>query len=901
LKRNVSEAKAKLSELEKTVKDTAGETKGAGAEMGDAFGDKTAEKVNVLSSVFNNVKGAVEKLVDSVRNGFKKMSGGIKESESEVDKFKEKVQGADAASADLIDKFGSAFGKFIPENIKKGAAALKELGKSIDLKPAVKDAGAFGSSVVSAMRGGVKSALQFGVALNAATGGLLLVVGAVVGLVAAIAKIAKSQGEFNEKVNASKSAQDALAASVGATTREQESQNRTITETNKLQNAAAVVVKKIGDAIGGVIKPAIDAVRAAWDKFAASVTSVLKWLGLVTDEELEQAARAVEFVENYKKIGDAAADYQKQLLIIEKTETDMERKNQAKLSALNSYIAALAEQSVEMERQDEILEETLTGLKAERDALEAMVAPVKEREKAEISSQEKIAAARMAAEEKYKEAIARANAELATGELTEEDWATQREAAMKRWRDDLQGIVDEYDLIAGAEVDLLNYTRKEVAETEIKKRAALDKAKADVEAARKSQEAEDERAMKAEALSRLREDSIDAEIALNKERAETLQETHEIETKTLSVQQERERTALHANEAYKKATDLERAQMDAVLDTKQAYESQALAAKQAKDAEADLASEGKKAAEAFKEVAGEVAKYAGVAGGAIVSISNSLAEIQRIQIQEQIDFINETLEEQTRAVEDLLNEQLVALSEMRNKALEEAGFIAATSEEGLEAALQAAIETGDEALIYAERRRQEELAINREFDRKEQEARDEAAAREKAAVEKAEAEKAQLEYEAAMTSWENQLLQAGVSIAASILQGFASGGPIIGAALAPISIAVGAVQIAAIKAGKPKPPRGGGGSAGGGVAPDIASSVPVAGGAEPILPSQSTMGSGVSNQVANTGGAAEAARAGNEADGDGDIAIYIDGVAAMTVSRINDGLTRRIYKRMIEE
>jgi hypothetical protein len=873
MKRQVAEGKSQLDSLQDKL------------ESGATVSKKTAEKM---------------------KDGFKATQEQIEKLHGEIDKLNKKIKETGDKSDKPLEKLLKAFGKLLPDSVRKAAAALKDVNDSIqgvDLKNLDAGVKSFGSGVVSAMKAGVKSALQFGVALNAATGGLLLIVGAVVGLVAVIAKTAKAQGEFNEKVNASKAAQDALAASVGATAREQESQNRTITETNKLQNAAAVIVKKIGDAIGGVIKPAIDAVRAAWEKFAGGVNNILKFLGLVTEEELKQAAAAVEFVDNYKKIKDLAADYEKQLLIIEKTETDVERKNQAKLSALNSYIAALAEQSVEMKGQDKILEGTLTGLKAERDALEAMIAPVKEREKAEISSQEKIAAARAAAEEKYKEAIARANAELATGELTEEDWATQREAAMKRWRDDLQGIVDEYNLTVGATVALLNETRKEVALAEQKKRAAEEKRKLDMEEEAEKARILSER-MAAEAqLAKLEEAAQDALLSLYKDQADALLEIHGIEVQTLSVQQERERTALHLSEAYKKATDLEKAQMDAVLDVKQAYESQALAAKQAKEAAADAAAGAAKSAQEsaakFKEYAGKAASAVSEIGGAMISVASSLSEIQRAQIDEAIDVIDKALERELGVIDDLLNGQLDALSEMRNRALEEAGFISATSEEGLEAALQAAIETGDEALIYAERRRQEELAINREFDRKEQEARDEALAKEKAAKEQAEKEIAQLEYEAAMDSWRIQLAQAGVSIATAILMGFAQAGPWGGAAGAALMIPVGAAQIAAINANKPKPPEGAGGGG------DSASPAVAGAGAqssEPILPAQNTLAAAAANGAAQTGPAAASASAGHaEAREETTRAIYIDGVAAFLVSEINDGLTDRIDMRMVKQ
>jgi hypothetical protein len=759
------------------------------------------------------------------------------------------------------NKLAGVFGDFLPNSVKKGMKALKSLEGGINMDAAVSSVKAFGSSLVSGLSAGVKGALRFGVALNAATGGLLLIVGAIVGLAVVIAKASKAQGEFNAKVNGAKAAQDALTASVGATQREQEKRNTSISETNKLQNASALILKKIGDTIGGVIQPAVDAVKAAWEAFAGKVNDVLKWLGLVTDEELESAAAAVKHVESYNAIKDAAAAYKNELAIIDKTETGVTAKKQAQLSALNSYISKLAEQSVLMGGQDAIVEETIARLVKERDSLQQSLETSKEI----MSEQEKIQLARAAAEEKYKETIARVNAELSAGEIENEEKAQElRDAAMAAWKNDLQGIVDEYNLVSGVTVELLKAKREIVAATETQKR--------NEEAVRLAMEAAE---AAADEIAALKDQTLNAELDVRRAIAVTLAENQKIEQESLAIAQEHELAALRTSDAYKNATVDEKEQMEAVLATKQAYERQALAATQAKETEAAAARDAAKSVEEWKKAVEKAADAVSTVGGAMVEIAGSFASIMDSQNQDLIDDIDEALAK-----------QLESLQEQRQAALEAAGFAAAATEEGTAAALRAVIETGDEELIYAEKRRQEELAINKRFDKQERDAK-----------ENAEKEKQQLEYESAMATWRNQLLQAGVSIAAAILQGYAQTGPLAGHAGAAIMTTVGAAQIAAIMASEPTPPPSGASGGGGAQAPSIAA----AGGsasAEAIMPSSTTIDTSTTTSVATTASAASHSQS-PDVDRMGGIIIYIDNVAAAVVGRINDGQTQRIDMRMI--
>jgi hypothetical protein len=153
------------------------------------------------------------------------------------------------------------------------------------------------------------------------------------------------------------------------------------------------------------------------------------------------------------------------------------------------------------------------------------------------------------------------------------------------------------------------------------------------------------------------------------------------------------------------------------------------------------------------------------------------------------------------------------LEEERQAALEAAGFVQAVTEEGLEASMEAAVGSGDEAVIYREKRRQEELAVNKKYDKLEADAEKKKNDEMKAAEEKAARDIADIEYRQAMADWSIKLAMAPAQIAAAVLEGFAQLGPFLGAAGPVIMGALGALQMAAIIAAMPKKPA----LAGGGV------------------------------------------------------------------------------------
>jgi hypothetical protein len=155
-------------------------------------------------------------------------------------------------------------------------------------------------------------------------------------------------------------------------------------------------------------------------------------------------------------------------------------------------------------------------------------------------------------------------------------------------------------------------------------------------------------------------------------------------------------------------------------------------------------------------------------------------------------IINSLVQKEIENINELFEADMENLKKERQLALEAAGLAKIETEENLQAALDAAKASGDEMVIYKETRRQEELAINKNYDTKEAERE-----------EKARKEKADLEYKAAMTEWTFSLLMAPVHIAEAVLKSyaeFATLGPVM-ATLAKIN---GVAQVGAIIAAKPR-------------------------------------------------------------------------------------------------
>ena len=187
----------------------------------------------------------------------------------------------------------------------------------------------------------------------------------------------------------------------------------------------------------------------------------------------------------------------------------------------------------------------------------------------------------------------------------------------------------------------------------------------------------------------------------------------------------------------------------------------------------------------MKLTAKDYIQIAGAASNAIISIFDTMAEVNRKKIEEQIALIDEMLERQTEAIE-----------EARQRELEEAGFAEVQRAEDMQAQIDAAKESGDQILQYQLQRKQQEKRINEKYD-----------AQQKAAEEKAAKEKADLEYKMAMEDWKLNIIKAINNMAMAISTTLATTPYPFNIPLAALSGAAGAVQIAALQGNPPKPPK----------------------------------------------------------------------------------------------
>lgn len=196
----------------------------------------------------------------------------------------------------------------------------------------------------------------------------------------------------------------------------------------------------------------------------------------------------------------------------------------------------------------------------------------------------------------------------------------------------------------------------------------------------------------------------------------------------------------------------------------------------------------------FSDGLNQVSNIVGQAGESIMSIMNTMA-------QNQIATIENILEEQKALIDQQYEETMERLDEERQKALEMAGFVQTTTEEGLAASMEAAIASGDEGVIYKEKRRQEELAINQKYDDLEKEAQAKKDADTKAAERKAAQDKAEVDYQMAMAEWTMKMMMAPAQAASAILKAMEQFGPVAGAI---VGGALTALQIADLAMAMPK-------------------------------------------------------------------------------------------------
>ncbi|MDR1952360.1 MAG: hypothetical protein LBQ37_02450 [Elusimicrobiota bacterium] len=202
------------------------------------------------------------------------------------------------------------------------------------------------------------------------------------------------------------------------------------------------------------------------------------------------------------------------------------------------------------------------------------------------------------------------------------------------------------------------------------------------------------------------------------------------------------------------------------------------------DAQKDGVKANEKGLKDWQVSLGKFTQYSQQVSSSIISIFETMAEVNRQNVEAQKELIDEMLEKDRERIE-----------EQRQRALEEAGFAEAQRMETFDAQIASAREAGDEILAYQTSRRKQEKQINDQYD-----------AQIKAAEKKAAKEKSDIEYKAAMEEWKLKIVQAINNMALAISMTLASAPLPIALPLSIAAAAAGLVQINALQSNPPKPP-----------------------------------------------------------------------------------------------
>jgi DNA repair exonuclease SbcCD ATPase subunit len=403
-------------------------------------------------------------------------------------------------------------------------------------------------------------------------------------------------------------------------------------------------------------------------------------------------------------------------------------------------------------------------LTVQKETLKTIEAEVKAENKADA-----IDKARLAAVEKYEQAVRKAYDAYKAGLIDINELEKQKEAARAAEYADFEAIVAQYKLTTGEIVK----QRDELAE-EVK----LRKFRKEIDDTMLAQEEEITRQLIAQKTAQAQN------VKTEDEKNRLLDEAVGLEKDLIDKQRQRAREALEQSAMFIAASDEERAKIlenfDAITEgMKKSIE---------KTGDGSGTGSNNWLANAMgltDEKLGHMMQVGDAAIGAFQNISDAMLEISRKAAEEQIAEIDRVLKEQLDAIEEAREAKLIA-----------AGFEVENNAESLEAQLEAAKRTGDEVLIYQTERRLEEQRINDEFD-----------AQAKEATEKAAKEKAQIEFNLAKEEYSSNMIKAVNAGVMAVLQALAAAPPPYNFILAGLSGAATAVQIGLLAANPPKPPK----------------------------------------------------------------------------------------------
>lgn len=209
----------------------------------------------------------------------------------------------------------------------------------------------------------------------------------------------------------------------------------------------------------------------------------------------------------------------------------------------------------------------------------------------------------------------------------------------------------------------------------------------------------------------------------------------------------------------------------------------------------------------------QVGGYASQVLGAFQSLFSAIGQLQQAMSDAEIEALDTAYEHQKALLDQSTQDLLNALDSDTQAKLEAAGLQEKTAVETAQEKLDAAIASGDgEAIAEAEKELlKQQILADSEAARNKILA--DAKAVQLAQDKQYQKDKADLEYKAAVQQWENQLLNATVAGAQSIISGLGAGlqiggwpGIIAGIAMMALAGITMGVQIDAINKNKPKPP-----------------------------------------------------------------------------------------------
>ena len=442
--------------------------------------------------------------------------------------------------------------------------------------------------------------------------------------------------------------------------------------------------------------------------------------------------------------------------------------NEARISALNNFINKTSEiisLGQEEEIQNSIHNQNLQKRILLRRQLQNSL-------NIEITDQQRINDARIAAIQKYEHAKIRAREAEKAGLIEIEEMERRIQAARQTKYDDLQSIILQYNLKDDAVTELRDSTADLLWLDQELAKSRENKRKIEEMSLSLSEEWIQQQIISYRAAA----EAADSEEA----RQHLIQRAIELELELFDAQRQRQWDAIKNSDEFITALEEERIAIQRNFDLITESRRNAL---QKIDAENET--RGSFLERLFgSEKFGNIMQVGQSALDVFSSISEGALEIARRHAQEQLAIIDKTLKTTLESIERARKDHLIYM-----------GFMEADTVESLETRLEAAKESGDQQLIFLAHSRLEEQKINDQYDELARQA-EEAAAK----------EKAKIEFELAKREHRNKMINAANYGAMAILQALASAPPPINAILAGITGVLTAVQIGFIASNPPKMP-----------------------------------------------------------------------------------------------